>query len=372
MDKYSMSFISKRNKLTLRFFRNGVYYNSKTLDIPATLKDIKDPSPSLRLVMLKYDTQFSEAYYRYTLEQKSNPISLMWSQNSKNEMSVIDFFKNNSDAKNFIEFCGDISWSDLDNALLYEYKDNLENEDYSTNTIRKYLSNVKVALDKAKSMDIEFPARNYDKILKGKIGQSTAVYLSKRELKSLLNLAKEWGGLKNADEDIDIIYKFLIAAYTGCRYSDMINLKEANMEEIEFEDAEGKIIKVANFRYVSQKTNVLTFVPVKPIVIQLLKRDCQVDINKMNRRLPAICRAAGITNPVSIIKADKIVECDKCDAIRSHTARKSFATNVYISGEYDLRSIAKMVGHKSSSTTEMTYIVCPAIRRSGTIVSYFD
>lgn len=371
MDKYRMSFISKRGKLTLRFFKNGEYHSIKTLDIPATTEDIKNPSPALQMVISKYNSEFAEAYYKYTIEGRENPISIMFST-TKYDITVSDFLATHSDAKNFIEFCGKISWSDLDNSLLYEYKDNLENEDYSTNTIRKYLSNVKVALDKAKNMDIQFPAKNYDKILRGKIGQSTAVYLSKRELKKLLNLTIEWRYNPERFDDIDIIYKFLIAAYTGCRYSDMINLKEANIEEVEFEDADGTIIKVANFRYVSQKTNTLTFVPVKPIVRQLLERDRPVDINKMNRRLPDICRAAGITSKVSIIKADKIVECEKCDAIRSHTARKSFATNVYISGEYDLRSIAKMVGHKNSSTTEMTYIVCPAIRRSGTIISYFD
>lgn len=372
MDKYSMSFISKRGKLTLRFFRNGSYFVAKTLDIPATAEDIKNPSPALQMVLSGYTSSFAAAYYKYTVEHRSNPAEIMFSTQKGIDLSVKVFMETYSDAKNFVEFCGDISWYELDNALLYEYKENLENEDYSSNTIRKYLSNVKVALDKAKSMDFDFPARNYDKILRGKIGQSTAVYLSKRELKKLLNLAEEWKSNPERFEDVDIIHQFLIAAYTGCRYSDMINLKEANIEEIEFEDAEGKIIKVANFRYVSKKTNTLTFVPVKPIVRKLLEKDSSVDVNKMNRRLPGICRAAGITSRVSIIKADKIVECDKCDAIRSHTARKSFATNVYISGEYDLRSIAKMVGHKNSSTTEMTYIVCPAIRRSGTIISYFD
>ncbi|UVV52623.1 hypothetical protein NXY15_24270 [Bacteroides thetaiotaomicron] len=51
-----------------------------------------------------------------------------------------------------------------------------------------------------------------------------------------------------------------------------------------------------------------------------------------NNNIRNICRKAGITEAVKVFKAGKEVEGEKWEFVSSHTARRSFATNLYLRG----------------------------------------
>ena len=275
--------------------------------------------------------------------------------------------------KSFFEFKKDVKWSDITDKLLLEYKEYLEDEGLTDNTIRCYLSEVKSILSEASMLGYQFPSTSYSKILKGKYGVVSHTYLTKNDIKTLHDFLFNFGF--GSELDKAVLVKFLIGCYTGARYSDFNGMDSSNIEVVVYENSDGGAEAVNCLKYISKKTKYVTFVPLKPCVCSLLNINStlsDVDVDTINRRIPIICEAAGITDVVTVRKLDKEFRGKKCEFIRSHSARRSFATNVFISGEYDLRDIAKFVGHKNSSTTENSYIVCPPIKRGGVINSYFD
>ena len=97
----------------------------------------------------------------------------------------------------------------------------------------------------------------------------------------------------------------------------------------------------------------------------------RVSNNQANQVLPSLCERAGITSPAKVTRADKSVDGRKCDFVTTHTARKSFATNCYVSGE-KLRNVSLMMGHASIEITSSTYICCGQVEDDGVRSNYFD
>lgn len=154
--------------------------------------------------------------------------------------------------------------------------------------------------------------------------------------------------------------RFLIGAYTGARHSDFSELDMRNMEN-------------GFIRYVSKKTHTEAIVPFKPVVRDLLLSCPEIDISDptFNNTLRRICRDAGITSKVKIYSAGEFKEGEKCDFVSSHTARRSFATNLYLR-HADIFSIMKMLGHADVQMTVENYICCGLRPQSEEVMGYFD
>lgn len=88
-----------------------------------------------------------------------------------------------------------------------------------------------------------------------------------------------------------------------------------------------------------------------------------------NNNIRNICRKTGITEAVKIFKAGKEVEGEKWEFVSSHTARRSFATNLYLRGA-DLYSISQMMGHASVEMTQ-NYLCCGLREQSAQVMEYF-
>lgn len=115
-------------------------------------------------------------------------------------------------------------------------------------------------------------------------------------------------------------------------------------------------------------------VPVSNKAIELVSMPYlknEISISKVNSIIPELCLEAGITESVSIRKADKEEVGKKGSFVRSHTARKSFATNLYISGA-ELEKIASWMGHASPTITYKSYLVCKMIDENNTVRKCFD
>ena len=152
--------------------------------------------------------------------------------------------------------------------------------------------------------------------------------------------------------------QFLIGAFTGCRHSDYTRLNNRNIV--------GGMIS-----YVSLKTKTHATVPLKPIVKELLTNLPKEEVSDptFNNNIRNICRKTGITEAVKIFKAGKEVEGEKWEFVSSHTARRSFATNLYLRGA-DLYSISQMMGHASVEMTQ-NYLCCGLREQSAQVMEYF-
>ena len=168
------------------------------------------------------------------------------------------------------------------------------------------------------------------------------IHLSETELKQLLDLDLS---------DKPIGYKtvrdlFLIGCYTGLRFSDW---SKVNPNQIQILDGV-EFIKVT-----PDKTNKPVSIPLHHIVTTIFKVYKGVLPKSLvnqttNRYLKELGEIAGFTEKITFTtnKAGKRIDIEKpkFELIGTHTARRSFATNAYLSGiePLDIRSIT---GHKT-------------------------
>lgn len=254
---------------------------------------------------------------------------------------ILDYFK----AANLC----DPTWENLTKVRLQKFVDYMA-ERLAPNSVHQYATRLKVVLNMY-SDDILLPA-GYAKILSPKKVISTAVYLSEEEL----NRLKEYQ--PKTDHELFVRNMFLSSAYCGARHVDIISLNESNIQD-------GKLV------FVAQKTKKQAMIPLKPIVADYIKNTPRIEMSDVgfNKIIRRICRNVGITQKVKIFKAGKEVEMDKCDAVSSHTARRSFASNLYLRG-IDIYTISKLLQHSEIKLTEK-YIVCGTRPLEESELAYF-
>lgn len=240
-------------------------------------------------------------------------------------------------------------WENISKLKLQSFIDYMS-ERLSPNSVRQYAAKLK-ALFNLYNEEVELP-KDYNKVLSVKNVRSTNVWLTDNELERIISYEP-----KNPNESL-VRTQFLLGAFTGCRHSDYIRLNNRNI-------VNGMI------SYVSVKTKSHAVVPMKPIVAELLNglQKSEISDPTFNNNIRNICRKVGINEPVKIFKAGKEVEGEKWEFVSSHTARRSFATNLYLRGA-DLYSISQMMGHSSVEMTQ-NYLCCGLREQSERVMDYF-
>jgi integrase len=138
--------------------------------------------------------------------------------------------------------------------------------------------------------------------------------------------------------------RFLIGAFSGLRVSDFNRLNRDNVTDY--------------IRILSQKTKFNTVIPVHPVIREILAGGFDLDSSlsdqRVNRRIKEIAKFAGLTQerPFYERRGGKVITgtFPQYELITTHTARRSFATNAYISG-VPLYAIKTALGHKKIETT---------------------
>ena len=128
---------------------------------------------------------------------------------------------------------------------------------------------------------------------------------------------------------------------------------------------------IKTISYTSEKTKITAVVPLKPIVGNILRNRgdfCLYDNTTYNRTIQHIAFICNISEEVTLFRAGKVITIPKWKAITSHTARRSFATNLYLNG-VDIVSISKMMGHSNTAQTER--YICTPLNINTEIKNYF-
>lgn len=126
--------------------------------------------------------------------------------------------------------------------------------------------------------------------------------------------------------------RFLIGAYTLLRVSDYKRLTDVNVKDV--------VIRIKPKKRSKGRMNRDVVIPMHPVVIEILRSgfDMSKEISeqKLNKHIKELCKMAGFTQIETIVKTenDKEVErqYEKWELITSHTARRSAATNMLMSG----------------------------------------
>ena len=220
-------------------------------------------------------------------------------------------------------------------------------EEYSANTVAATFSVMKIWLKQAEEEGLITDKSFHSWKSKGTDVQH--IYLNEEELKAIYNLNFE-EILKlhpNAkyEETRDI---FILASHIGIRYGDLSSLNKSNW------DLTNRTVEVH-----THKTGATVLVPLTSTVIEIYKKykgkfPIPREKGKFNAQLQKIGKLAGIDQTIYVKKnvGGKIVieEKKKYELISSHTARRSFATNLYLRCK-DARLVMNFTGH----TTEENF-----------------
>jgi integrase len=140
---------------------------------------------------------------------------------------------------------------------------------------------------------------------------------------------------------------FLIECYTGLRYGDAIELTIDNIRQDD-EEIEVKM----------NKTRESVRIPIHPRLRTILRayeyNPPKLPNQELNRLIKRVAALAGITDPVTIERFDGGKQIDdatipKCEAITSHTGRRTFCTLSLLRG-VPAEVVMKISGHKDYRT----------------------
>ena len=207
----------------------------------------------------------------------------------------------------------------------------------SANTVGKHIKTLKSflseATDRGINTNLEFKKRKFKTLRE----DADTVYLSIEELKRLEEVDLSSSPRLQKVKDL-----FLIGCYTGLRFSDFTQIKPENIS------ASKSRIQIR-----THKTGQRVTIPLHPVVRNIM-RNYSSELPKayanqvMNKYLKEVMSIAGFKEPIetTITRGGKLEKSvtPKFKLITTHTARRSFATNLYLA-DIPAISIMKITGH---------------------------
>lgn len=239
------------------------------------------------------------------------------------------------------------TFNDVTLDYYLDFVEFLNQKGYSPNTIGARIKGLKLFMNEAYERglhtNLDFRKKRFSKPHE----ETNAIYLTENELKKMYEF--DFSNNRKLDRVRDL---FLIGCCTGLRFSDWPSLHLENIDK-------GKgLISIR-----TQKTGTWVTIPIHPYVTQILKK-YQNELpkipsnQKFNEYIKEVAKEVGIDENISIQKRKGNFNYDKAipkyELISSHTARRSFATNAYLSGIKPI-SIMMITGHKTE-TAFMKYI----------------
>ena len=246
---------------------------------------------------------------------------------------------------------GEASWDSFSKSSLSLFITHLKDK-VSQNSARTYASQMKAFLNTYKEMCPRLVGDWEKSLLVRKI-PTTFITLNEEEIDKIAAFAINGKGdaVENA-----VAASFAVCAYTGCRLSDLPVISRQDLSK-------------DTLRYVSMKTHITTEVPIAPVVRELVPLVEEFSISAYNRNIREVCRKLNINSPSNVYKGGVHQEGAKWEFVSSHTARRSFATNLHRRGG-SLHTISKLMGHTNYDQTK-TYINFNINDMDDAVLSFF-
>ena len=235
-----------------------------------------------------------------------------------------------------------LDFESIDLKFYYAFITYLEKKDYSINTIGKHIKNLVTILNRATEDGVNKFLSYKHSEFKTVSMETFSIYLTESEIDTLfkVDLSKN----KNWELARDI---FLIGYYTGQRVSDYNGIKKEQIKNFE-----GKEV----FEFNQQKTSKRIYVPIHSRVREIMNERYngfpppKLNSPDINEFIKEAGREAEINEEITIRKikgGKKITDTDyKYNLIVSHSARRSFCTNAYLS-KMPVIDIMSISGHST-------------------------
>ncbi|GAB3330139.1 site-specific integrase [Larkinella ripae] len=246
-----------------------------------------------------------------------------------------------------------LDFDNIDSHFYKAFTEWLTARNYATNNVSKYIENLKgfmsAAVDEGFTTNLAF--RKFANLRE----EAENIYLTEAELQRIYNL--DLTKMTRLEKVRDL---FIFAAWTGLRFSDFSTLQP---EHIKSNEAGNMYLDIKQ-----RKTAGKVRIPIEnEAVTQLLTKynnhlPSGISNQKTNDYLKEICQLAEINEKIlkHVTKGGKQVVktsngwgtispgVEKWQLVTSHTARRSFATNMFKRGMPTLL-IMKLTGHKKES-----------------------
>ena len=235
--------------------------------------------------------------------------------------ALVDFEKHKRQTNNHFS----LTFTNIDLAMMEEFKVYLADVRHlAPNTISRYFQCVRLFLTSARKQNISVPADETQFKSKGEKVEN--VVLSSEEMDTLFHL--DLSNCKRLERVRDM---FLIGCYTGLRYSDICTIIRKDCI-----NREKMLITVHQ-----QKTGGLVAIPLHPNLIEILERrnyelPSPISAGSFNKYIKEVAMLAGLNEPVELKRhrggKRVLTTSPKYKLISCHTARRSFATDLYMRG----------------------------------------
>jgi len=216
----------------------------------------------------------------------------------------------------------------------------LQEKNLAVNTIGKKIQTLKIFLNAAKEENKNpyeaYKSRRFEALTE----EAETIYLNEEELNQIFEY--DFSKTPSLDRVRDL---FLVGCWTGNRFSDLDQVTPENITD--------ELIHVKQ-----NKTGKKVLIPLHPVVTAILEKyngrlPEPITNQKFNAALKDVARLAKIKDLVhkSITKGGirTSKQYEKYQLVTTHTARRSFATNLYKSG-FPTLSIMAITGHATEES----------------------
>lgn len=265
---------------------------------------------------------------------------------TKTYKTVINHLKEFEKAKKY-----PIDFSTITLEFYRKYISYLSGLGLAPNTKAKHIQVVKTIMNEAFDLRYTTNADYKHKKFKAVWQETDAIYLTDKEILQLFNhdLSKK----KRLEQARDL---FVFGCYVGLRYSDYSTVQPENIIESINEEGGQKEYFI---KMITTKTGELVVIPCNPVVLKIFDK-YQANKNrlpkslsnqKFNDYIKEACEDAKLKEK-GRLATDPKLELWQC--VTSHTARRSFATNLYLEG-FPVIDLMKITGHRTEKAF-MKYI----------------
>lgn len=276
----------------------------------------------------------------------------------------------------------EIDFNDIDMNFYHEYTAYLKGKNYSINSIGKCIKELKTILATAEGEGYHNNAKYKDKKFKGTRVEVDNIYLTKEDLQKIMSV--DLSKYEKGHEYVRDI--FMVGVWTAQRVSDYNNISRENIktyvrEVIETdENGEKKIVskEFTRIEIRQQKTGAKVVIPCSSELRAILEKYDynlpHLEDQVINRYIKDIGKDAGLTEMVEIEKTQggkaQMQRIEKYKLIHTHTARRTGATLMYLSG-MDIYDIMKITGHSSPAMLKK-YIKADQLEVASKIEDKYD
>ena len=231
-----------------------------------------------------------------------------------------------------------VSFDSINLSFYFQYVDFLKKKmKLAPNSIGRDIKDIKtfmrMAVDMELTENLQFEKKSFSVIKE----ETSAVYLKESELVQLSQY--DLSGNTRLEQVRDL---FVFGSFVGLRFSDFSDVKPENIQRLHND---------LFLRIKTKKMGNRVIIPCNPIVQEIFKKydymqnklPRAISNQKFNDYIKEVCKLAGLTEK-GRLEANQSLELWEC--ISSHTARRSFATNLYNEG-FPILDIMKVTGHKT-------------------------